>query len=66
LFSPGRGYFQGEQAVKTIIKLMVPVGFALLAGCVIAPVGPRHPYYGPYYGPRVAVVAPAPVLVVRP
>jgi hypothetical protein len=44
---------------------MVPVGLALLAGCVIAPVGPRHPYYG-YYRPRVAVVAPAPVVVVRP
>jgi hypothetical protein len=52
--------------VNTLIKLMVPVGFALLAGCVIAPVGPRHPYWGPYYGPRVAVVAPAPVVVVRP
>ncbi len=51
--------------MNTIIKLMVPVGLALLAGCVIAPVGPRHPYYG-YYGPRVAVVAPAPVVVVRP
>ncbi len=53
--------------MNTILRLLVPVGFALLAGCVIAPVGPRHPYYGPgYYGPRIGVVAPAPVVVVRP
>jgi hypothetical protein len=49
--------------MRTMIRLLVPVGLALLAGCVVAP----RPYYGPgYYGPRVAVVAPAPVLVVRP
>jgi hypothetical protein len=52
--------------VKTLLKLLVPLGFALMVGCVIAPVGPRHPYYGPHYGARVAVVAPAPVIVVRP
>ena len=53
--------------MKTISKLLIPVAVALLAGCVLVPVGPRHPYYGPYYyGPRVAVVAPAPVVVVRP
>jgi hypothetical protein len=52
--------------VNKILKLLVPVGFALMAGCVIAPVGPRRPYYGQYYEPRVAVVAPAPVMVVRP
>jgi hypothetical protein len=53
--------------MKTMIRLLVPVGFALLAGCVIAPVGPRNPYYGPYYyGPRVAVVAPAAAVVIRP
>jgi hypothetical protein len=49
--------------MKTMIKLLVPVGLALLAGCVVAPVGPPRPYY---YGPRVGVVAPAPVIVVRP
>jgi hypothetical protein len=32
-------------------------------GCVVAPAGYYH--HG-YYGPRVAVVAPAPVIVVRP
>ena len=48
-----------------IMPMLVLLGLALLAGCVIAPVGPRHPYYG-YYRPRVAVVAPAPVVVVRP
>ena len=57
--------------MKTMLKLLVPIGFAALAGCVVAPVGPPrayyHPYYHPYYyGPRVIVAAPAPVLVVRP
>jgi hypothetical protein len=33
-----------------------------MAGCVVAPVG----WHRGYYGPRVAVVAPAPVVVVRP
>ena len=45
--------------MKTIIKLIVPVGIlATLAGCVVAPAGYYHRGY--YYGPRVAVVAPAP------
>jgi len=53
--------------MNTMLKLLVPVGFALLAGCVVAPVGPPRGYYHPvYYGPRVIVAAPAPVLVVRP
>ena len=52
--------------MKTLLKLLVPVGFALIAGCVIVPVGPRHPYYGQYYGPRVSVVAPVPLIVFRP
>ena len=33
-----------------------------MSGCVVAPVG----WHRGYYGPRVAVVAPAPVVVVRP
>jgi hypothetical protein len=53
--------------MKAMFKLLIPIGTALLAGCVLVPVGPRHPYYAHYYyGPRVAVVAPAPVVVVRP
>jgi len=52
--------------MKTMRKLLLPVAITLLAGCVIAPVGPRHPYYRPgYYGPRVGVIAPAPAVVVR-
>jgi hypothetical protein len=52
--------------VKTVLKLLVPMAFTLMAGCVIAPVGPRHPYYGPYYAARVGLIAPAPVIIVRP
>jgi hypothetical protein len=37
-----------------------------MSGCVVAPVGWHRGYYGGYYGPRVAVVAPVPVVVVRP
>ena len=37
---------------------------AAVSGCVVAPAGYYHRGY--YYGPRVAVIAPAPVLVVRP
>jgi hypothetical protein len=36
---------------------------AAMTGCVVAPAGY---YHRGYYGPRVAVVAPAPVVVVRP
>ena len=53
--------------MKTILKLMAPIGLALLAGCVIIPVGPPRPYYrAAYYGPAVRVVAPAPVFAFRP
>jgi hypothetical protein len=34
-----------------------------MAGCVVVPAGY---YHRGYYGPRVAVVAPSPVVVVRP
>jgi hypothetical protein len=46
--------------VKRLFKVLIPLGLALTAGCVVAPVGPG------YYGARVGVVAPAPVVVVRP
>jgi hypothetical protein len=45
---------------KLLISLCLMA--AALTGCVVAPVG----WHRGYYGPRVAVVAPAPVLVVRP
>jgi hypothetical protein len=46
-------------------KLLIPFSLMLtvMTGCVVAPVGY---YHRGYYGPRVAVVAPAPVIVVRP
>jgi hypothetical protein len=45
--------------MRSIVKLMIALGAgALLAGCVVAPVGPRG-----YVG--VGVVAPAPVVVVH-
>jgi hypothetical protein len=45
-----------------LIKLLIPLSIIAMSGCVVAPYG----YRGGYYGPRVAVVAPAPVVVVRP
>ena len=48
--------------MRIFIKLLIPMGFIAMSGCVIAPYG----YHRGYYGPRVAVVAPAPVVVVRP
>jgi len=47
--------------VKTLIALSIIT--AVMTGCVVAPAGY---YHRGYYGPRVAVVAPAPVVVVRP
>jgi hypothetical protein len=49
---------------KLLISLCLMA--AAMSGCVVAPVGWHRGYYGGYYGPRVAVVAPAPVVVVRP
>jgi hypothetical protein len=50
--------------MKTLLfKLLIPIGILTMTGCVVAPYGYHRGYY---YGPRVAVVAPAPVLVVRP
>ena len=48
--------------VKTLISLSILT--VAMTGCVVAPAGYYHRGY--YYGPRVAVVAPAPVVVVRP
>ena len=47
--------------MKRLILLMLPLSFLTLAGCVVAP---ARGYY--YYHPRAVVVAPAPVVVVRP
>jgi len=46
--------------MKTLLKIMIPLGLISLAACVVVPGRPYHPYYGP------AVYAPAPVVVVRP
>jgi hypothetical protein len=54
--------------MKSILKLLIPIGLvAAMTGCVVAPYGYRGGYYHGYYGygPRV-VVAPPPVVVVRP
>ena len=45
-----------------LFKLLIPISIIAMSGCVVAPYG----YHRGYYGPRVAVVAPAPVLIVRP
>lgn len=49
--------------MKRLFKLLIPMGLltAAMTGCVVAPAGY---YHRGYYG-RVAVVAPAPVVVVR-
>jgi hypothetical protein len=52
--------------MKKLLKLLVPLGFIAMSGCVVAPYGYHRGYYGGYYGPRAVVVAPAPVVVVRP
>jgi len=46
--------------MRRFIKYLIPVAALALAGCVVAP------ERGYYYGPRAVVVAPAPVVVVRP
>ncbi len=47
--------------MKRLLMLLIPLSFMAVSGCVVTPYG-----YRGYYGPRVAVVAPAPVVVVRP
>jgi hypothetical protein len=51
-----------EDAMRKLFMLLIPMSIVALGGCVVAPYG----YHRGYYGPRVAVVAPAPVVVVRP
>jgi len=48
--------------MSRLFKLLIPLSIIAMSGCVVTPYG----YRGYYYGPRVAVVAPAPVVVVRP
>ena len=48
--------------MKTLLKLLIPITLVVMAGCVVAPYGYHRGYYA---GPGVAVVAPAPVVVVR-
>jgi hypothetical protein len=52
--------------MKKLFKLLISLNLMAVAmtGCVVVPAG-RY-YHRGYYGPRVAVVAPAPVVVVRP
>jgi hypothetical protein len=52
--------------MKNLFKLLISFSLlsTVLTGCVVAPAGYYHRGY--YYGPRVAVVAPAPVILVRP
>jgi hypothetical protein len=46
--------------MRTLVRLLLAVSLgAALAGCVVAPIGPRRAYIG------VGVVAPAPVVVYR-
>ena len=49
--------------MRMLLKLLIPISILAMSGCVVAP---PYGYYRGYYGPRVAVVAPAPVVVVRP
>jgi hypothetical protein len=48
--------------MRKLFKLLIPISIIAMSGCVVAPYG----YHRGYYRPRVAVVAPAPVVVVRP
>lgn len=50
--------------MKILLKLLIPIGILAMTGCVVAPYGYHRGYY--YEGPRAVVVAPAPVVVVRP
>ncbi len=49
--------------MKRLFKVLIPVALFATAGCAVVPAGPPRGYWG---GPGVAVVAPAPVVVVRP
>jgi hypothetical protein len=51
--------------MNKFLKTLIPLGIIAISmtGCVVAPAGY---YHRGYYDPRVAIVAPAPVVVVRP
>jgi hypothetical protein len=49
--------------MRKLLMLLIPMSIIAMSGCVVAPYGY---YHRGYYGPRVAVVAPAPVVIVRP
>jgi hypothetical protein len=51
--------------MRRLVKVLIPLSLmaAAMTGCVVAPAGY---YHRGYYGPRVAVIAPAPVVVIRP
>ncbi len=51
--------------MRGLFKLLIPLSLMVAAatGCVVAPAGY---YHRGYYGPRVALIAPAPLIVVRP
>jgi hypothetical protein len=50
--------------MRKLFKPLIPLGLVAVGvtGCVVAPAGY---YHRGWYGRRVAVVAPAPVVVVR-
>jgi hypothetical protein len=50
--------------MKRLMMWLIPLTLVTISGCVVAPYGYYHRPY--YYGPRVGVVAPAPVVVIRP
>ena len=55
--------------MRKLFMLLIPMSIIAMSGCVVAPYGYYHRGYyhrGYYYGSGVAVVAPAPVVVVRP
>lgn len=51
--------------MRRLLVLLIPVALLAMSGCVVAPY-PYGYYHRGFYGARVAVVAPAPVMVIRP
>ena len=51
--------------MNELVKLLITMSLmaVVMTGCVVAPAAY---YHRGYYGPRVAVIAAAPVVVVRP
>ena len=48
--------------MRKLFMLLIPMSIIAMSGCVVAPYGYYHRGY--YHGPRAAVIAPAPVVVV--